>query len=223
MTTKTDRSRGMPRRTGAIETRSSRTPLLIGAVVVGFVLLAGLIAIALSGTAGVALTEPATEAIGVAGDALPALGTSGGDAAVGQQIPTITGTDLAGDEITIAPGDGPMAIVLLAHWCNHCQAEVPILVDYLASTGMPEGVELVAISTSINEAQPNYPPSTWLEGEGWPVPTLVDDASSRALGALGMSAFPGFIFVDADGRVVSRTTGELPAATFDQIVNSLAR
>jgi len=87
---------------------------------------------------------------------------------------------------------------------------------------MPEGVELVAISTSINQAQPNYPPSAWLEREGWTVRTMVDDASSRALQSLGMSSFPGFVFVDADGRVVSRTTGEIPAAQFDQLVNSLA-
>ena len=221
MTTKTDRSRGMPRRTVPIETRSARTPLLIGAAVVGFVLLAGLIAVALSGSAGVGLSEPAGDAIGITGDPLPALGTAG-DAAVGQEIPTISGTDLSGDEITIAPGDGPMAIVLLAHWCHVCQAEVPVLVDYLDTTGMPDGVELVAISTSINEARSNYPPSAWLEREGWTAPTLVDDGTSRALQALGISAFPGFVFVDADGRVVTRTTGELPAATFDQIVNSLA-
>jgi thiol-disulfide isomerase/thioredoxin len=221
VTTKTDRSRGMPRRSATVETRSSRTPLLVGAAVIGFILMAGIVAIALSGTGG-GLSEPAGNATGISGDPLPALGTDGSDAAVGETIPTITGTDLDGEAMTIAPGDGPMAIVLLAHWCNHCQAEVPVLVDYLESTGMPDGVELVAISTSINQAQPNYPPSTWLEREGWTVPTMNDDANSRALGSLGMSSFPGFVFVDAQGRVVSRTTGQMPAETFDQIVTSLA-
>jgi thiol-disulfide isomerase/thioredoxin len=211
----------MPRRTATVETRSSRTPLLAGAAVIGFILLAGIVAIALSGTGG-GLSEPAGNATGISGDPLPALGTDGSDAAVGQTIPTITGTDLDGEAMTIEPGDGPMAIVLLAHWCNHCQAEVPVLVDYLESTGMPDGVELVAISTSINQAQPNYPPSTWLEREGWTVPTMNDDANSRALGSLGMSSFPGFVFVDSEGRVVSRTTGQMPAETFDQIVTSLA-
>ena len=222
MTTKAERSRGMPRRTAPVATRSSRTPLVIGAAVVGFILIAAVIALAFGGTSGGgALSEPATQAVGVTGDPLPAYG-DGNDPAIGSAIPTITGTDLAGEPISIGPEDGPMAIVLLAHWCSHCQAEVPLLVDYLASTGMPDGVRLVGISTSINEAQPNYPPSAWFEREGWTVPTMNDDANSRALAALGMNSFPAFVFVDADGRVVSRTTGEIPIQTFDQIVNSIA-
>jgi hypothetical protein len=115
-----------------------------------------------------------------------------------------------------------MAIVILAHWCPHCQAEVPLLVDYLESSGMPDGVRLVAISTSINRAQPNYPPSAWLEREGWTPTTLVDDSANRALAALGMRNFPGFVFVGADGRVVGRLTGEIPIASFDEIVGDLA-
>ena len=141
---------------------------------------------------------------------------------VGHPIPALTGKDLAGDPISIGPDDGPMAVVLLAHWCSHCQAEVPVLVDYLASSGMPDGVRLVALSTSIDAARPNYPPSAWLEREGWTAPTMVDDASSSGLAALGMTSFPGFVFVDGDGRVVQRFTGEMPIDAFDQVVRSVA-
>jgi hypothetical protein len=223
MTSKAARTRGMPRRSEPVAAPRSRTPLFIGAAIVAFVAVAAIIAIALSGTTGTGgFSEPARVATAVTGEALPALTDPAADAAIGQPIPTLTGIDLSGEPISIGPSDGPMAIVLLAHWCSHCQAEVPVLVDYLASTGMPEGVKLVAISTSIDAARPNYPPSTWLEREGWTVPTMVDDATSGGLRALGMSSFPGFVFVDADGRVVQRTTGELPAATFDQFVTSIA-
>lgn len=223
MTSKAGRSPGMPRRSEPTAEPRSRTPLLIGVAVVAFIAVAAIVAIALSGTTGTGgFSEPARVATAVSGDPLPALTDPAGDAAIGQPIPSLTGIDLAGESITIGPSDGPMAIVLLAHWCSHCQTEVPVLVDYLASTGMPDGVSLVALSTSINAAQPNYPPSTWLEREGWTAPTMVDDANSGALRALGMSSFPGFVFVDADGRVVLRTTGELPAESFDQIVRSLA-
>jgi thiol-disulfide isomerase/thioredoxin len=223
MTTKAARSRGMPRRSDPVAEPRSRTPLVIGAAVVAFVAVAAIVAIALSGTTGTGgFSEPARAATVVTGDALPALSDSAADAAFGQPIPNLSGIDLSGEPISIGPSDGPMAIVLLAHWCSYCQAEVPVLVDYLESTGMPEGVSLVAISTSIDAARPNYPPSTWLEREGWTVPTMVDDGTSGGLRALGMSGFPGFVFVDADGRVVQRTSGELPAATFDQIVRSLA-
>jgi hypothetical protein len=223
MTSKAARTRGMPRRSDPVAAPRSRTPLYIGIAVVAFVAIAAIVAVALSGTTGTGgLSEPARAATAVTGNPLPALTDPASDPAIGQPIPSLTSIVLAGEPISIGPTDGPMAIVLLAHWCSVCQAEVPVLVDYLASTGMPDGVELVAISTSIDAARPNYPPSTWLEREGWTGRTMVDDANSGALRALGLSAFPGFVFVDADGRVVQRTTGQLSAATFDQAVRSLA-
>ncbi len=221
MTSKARRSRGAPRRTARPEPTTSRTPLLIVGAVIAVVIIAAIVALAIGG-GGSGLAEPATTPIDVQGQALPDLPASGADPAAGQPIPALTGTDLDGQPITIGPEDGPMAIVILAHWCPHCQAEVPLLVDYLSSTGMPDGVQLVALSTSINRAQPNYPPSAWLEREGWTAPTLIDDANSSALKALGMSSFPGFVFVDASGAVVSRTTGEIPMSSFDQAVNALA-
>lgn len=223
MTNRAARTRGMPRRSEPVAAPRSRTPLFIGAAVVAFIAVAAIIAIALSGTTGSGgFSEPARVAIAVSGEALPAFTDPASDAAIGQPIPTLTGIDLSGEPISIGPSDGPMAIVLLAHWCGFCQAEVPVLVDYLASTGMPEGVKLVSISTAIDAARPNYPPSAWLDREGWTAPTMVDDATSGALRAMGLSSFPGFVFVDADGRVAQRTTGQLPAEAFDQMVRAIA-
>ena len=200
----------MPRRT-TVEARSSRTPLLIGLAVVGVVVVLAVVAVLIGGMGGGGLSEPATTPIRVSGDTLPALdANAASDPAVGLPIPTITGTDLAGEPMTIGPDDGPMAIVIVAHWCPHCQAEIPRLVHDMETNGVPDGVRVVAISTSINRAQPNYPPSAWLEREGWSQPTLVDDANSSALAALGITSFPGFVFVDADGKVVQRATGEIP-------------
>ena len=221
MTTRASRSRGMPRRLAPVAA-PSRMPLLLGGGVLALVAVAAVVAFALSGTATNGLAEPARVPTSVSGTALPALPNSGLDTAIGQTIPTLTGTDIAGNPFSIGPGDGPMAVVLLAHWCSVCQAEVPVLVDYLASSGMPEGVRLVTIATAIDAARPNYPPSTWLEREGWTAPTMVDDAASRGLSALGMTAFPGFVFVDADGTVVQRSTGQIPAEAFDQLVRAIA-
>ena len=39
---------------------------------------------------------------------------------------------------------------------------------------------------------------------------LSDDANSTGLQALGMGSFPGFVFVNSDGTVAARLTGELP-------------
>ena len=221
MTTRASRTRGMPRRSAPVAA-PSRMPLLLGGGVLALIVVAALVAFALSGTASNGLAEPARAATGVSGTALPAFTDTASDPAVGQPIPTLTSRDLAGEAISIGPGDGPMVVVALAHWCSVCQAEVPVLVDYLESTGMPDGVRLVALSTGIDAARPNYPPSAWLEREGWTAPTMIDDASSRGLAALGMTAFPGFVFVDADGTVVQRHTGQMSAEAFDQVVRAIA-
>jgi thiol-disulfide isomerase/thioredoxin len=116
-----------------------------------------------------------------------------------------------------------MAIVVLAHWCPHCQAELPGLVELIAQGRVPEGVSVVGLSTAIDAVRPNYPPSAWFEREGWTQPTLTDDASSRALDALGLSTFPGFVFVDGQGAVALRLTGEIGAERFGEILASLAQ
>jgi thiol-disulfide isomerase/thioredoxin len=116
-----------------------------------------------------------------------------------------------------------MAIVVLAHWCPHCQAELPKIVQFIDQGRVPDGVSVVGLSTGIDPVRPNFPPSVWFEREGWQQPTLIDDAGSRALDALGLSSFPGFVFVDAQGMVVRRLTGEIGADRFGEALDSLAR
>ena len=222
MTTRADRTRRIGRRTAVRPDDSRRIPWLLLGGVAALIAVFAVAAIALSGTASSALAEPATAPVIVSGTALAPLSDPASDVAVGSRLPEIAGTDLSGAPISIGPADGPMVIVVLAHWCSHCQAEVPVLVDYLASTGIPDGVRIVGVSTAIDAVRPNYPPSAWLEREGWTVPTLVDDASSSALSALGLTSFPGFVFVGADGTVVQRSTGEMPIQAFDQAVRALA-
>lgn len=222
MTTRTTRSRGMPRRSVETSPSRRRSTALLGVAVLAVIGLAAVAALALSSPGSTGLAEPARAATVITGETLPAFDAATADPAVGRPIPTVSGTDLEGAAIRIGPDEGAMVVVVLAHWCSHCQAEVPVLVDYLATTGMPAGVRIVGLSTAIDAARPNYPPSAWLEREGWTVPTLVDDAASRGLTALGMTSFPGFVFVGADGTVVQRVTGEMPVEQFDRVVRSLA-
>ena len=95
----------------------------------------------------------------------------------------------------------------------HCQRELPMLVDMIDSGEVPEGLSVVGLSTAIDELRGNYPPSAWFEREGWQQPTLIDDANSDGLHALGLPSFPGFVFVDAQGQVTQRLRGEVDRAT----------
>ena len=143
----------------------------------------------------------------------------GDDPAVGLDAPVLTGETFTGEPITV-PGDGPAVIVFLAHWCPHCQREVPVIVDWLEENGEPDGVQLFGVATSIHDARENYPPSAWLEREGWTLPTIVDAEDSGGAAAFGLTSFPYFVAVDADGRVVARASGELPTDELEALIEA---
>lgn len=180
---------------------------LIGVVIVGGLAIAAIVS---TGSKDSSTTTAAFEATPstAAGDALPAFDSAvSPDPAVGKTIPTLSGTDLHGLPMTVK-GDGkPKVVVFLAHWCPHCQREVPVLRDWLADHATQKA-ETVSVTTSINKTLPNYPPSDWLFKENWSVPVLVDgnEASARAY---GLTSFPYFVVVGADGTVRQRTSGEL--------------
>ena len=221
MTSKATRSRGMPRRTAQPARRRNRTRWILiggGVAVVG---LAAIVAMILTLGSGV-VAEPAAEPLVISGQTLADLPVDGADPAVGATLPSLTGTDMGGQPMEIGPAGGARMIVILAHWCPHCMAELPTLVDMIDSGDIPAGVSVVGLSTGISELRPNYPPSAWFDREGWQQPTLIDDAESNGLHALGMSRFPGFVFVDPQGRVTMRMTGEVEPQVLIQAMEMAA-
>jgi len=220
VTSRTARSRGMPRRSQSSGVRRSPTLAVIGGAV-AVVAMAAAVAL-FSSAPPTGLAEPASRKLVITGAALPAMPQGGTDPAMGRLVPSISGTGLAGEAVKIGPGAGAQAVVVLAHWCAHCQAEVPMLTGWLASHQPPAGVRIVALSTAIDDARPNYPPSAWLRREGWTVPTLIDDAGSTGLAALGVTTFPAFVFVRPDGTVASRTSGEISADQFAIALDAIA-
>jgi cytochrome c biogenesis protein CcmG/thiol:disulfide interchange protein DsbE len=144
----------------------------------------------------------------VQGPGLPAHGGEP-DAAVGATIPTVVGQSFDGSPVTIAADAGPQLLVFLAHWCPHCQAEVPGLVEQMAGGTTIAGTEVIGVATGTDESAPNYPPSAWLESEGWSAPVLADDVGGHTSEAFGLSGFPYFVAVTADGTVAARSSGEL--------------
>ena len=149
-------------------------------------------------------------AVVVDGETLPPLPASGDDPAIGATAPTITSEQASGTT-TVDPAaeGGPMLIVFLAHWCPHCQAELPSYVE-LAGQGELDGLRTVAVATSTTPDRPNYPPSAWLDEEGWTGDRFYDDREGTAAAAYGLTSFPYTVIVDADGKVVDRFSGEQP-------------
>ena len=177
--------------------------VIIGGVAA--VLIAALVAITtVTGTA------PDTVEVTVTGDPVPVLSSNvplGQDIAFGWDAPLVEGTDWNGNPVTIDPGDGrSKLIVFLAHWCPHCQAEVPQVQAWLNETGGHPDVDIYGIATSNDRTRPNWPPGDWLEREGWTPPTLVDN-SGKAARAYGMAGTPFWAAVNAEGQVVYRIAG----------------
>jgi thiol-disulfide isomerase/thioredoxin len=155
----------------------------------------------------------------VDGTALPSFEGTDDDPAVGMLAPTLSGLSPEGEPVTVG-GDGqPTLIAYLAHWCPHCQAELPVLVE-LAESGAFDGIRTVAVLTGTNADAPNYPPVPWLDREGWTGDVLLDDAASTAAAAHGLSSYPFLVALDADGAVVARTSGELPADDVRALVDA---
>ncbi len=143
--------------------------------------------------------------------------------ATGLAAPEIFGQDYSGNDVSVTNDGRAKGIVFLAHWCPHCQEEVPRVQEWLNSGGGVEGVDLYSVSTAANSAQPNYPASSWLEREGWTVPVIVDDKAGSAHGAYGSGGFPNWVFLNADGTVAVRTAGQLTIPQLEEILNGLEK
>jgi len=207
----------------------SRAPLLVAAGLAVVVLVALAVAVLSGGGDDETTTSDAgsdsdaatTGTVVASGAPLPELTDSSEDPAVGMTFPTLTGVDQSGEPMTISADGGPMMVLFVAHWCPHCQREVPVVQGWVDDGGLPAGVDLVTVSTAIDPEAPNYPPDEWLAREGWTAPVLVD-ADGTAATATGLSAFPYFVAVDGDGKVALRATGELSTDQLDAIAGEIA-
>ncbi len=189
-----------------------RTLLIAGAIAAVVVLLGVVIALSGSGDNKSTTTDtrPVYGPVVLEGAALPAFTTTAGDSAVGTTPPRLEGTSPKGAAVSIAgtSASQPTLVVFLAHWCPHCQRELPLLVKLMAA-GDLDGMRVVAVLTGTSPDRPNFPPTAWIDREGWKGEVLLDDDTSAAAQAYGLSSYPYLVFLDSKGQVVARTSGEV--------------
>lgn len=177
-----------------------------------------------SGRSGGATASGSAAAIpppAISGTPLPGFpGSGAADPAAGQPAPEVTGTDFEGTPVSIKADGRPKVLLFLAHWCPHCQREVPVVQAWANAGGVPAGVDVMAVVTSIDPSAPNYPPDAWLEREGWTSPVIVDPSNTVAE-AYGLTAFPFWVFVGPDGTVRARLIGELTAPDLEAAIRGL--
>lgn len=201
MSTKTASKKKQP------ESSSNRLWWIIGGAV-GLVLIV-LLAFSIAGETGLA-DEIGFGEVTVEGDALPFLADpSTADPALGLTAPTVSGADWNDVPVSIEADGRPKIVLFLAHWCPHCQREVPVVQDWIDSGGLGDDVDLYGITVLTNKLRPNWPPQDWLEDEGWTAPTLMDDADSSAVLAYGMRGTPFYVVLDGNNVNLGRFSGEV--------------
>lgn len=163
-----------------------------------------------------------TQAIAVDGESLPPVPDAGDDPAVGMPAPTLTGFNFDGTPVTLDPGaDGKATmIVFLAHWCPHCNREVPVLIDWKEQGLVPDSLTVVGITTATRSDYPNYPPSQWIKKMQWPWASFPDSDTADAAQAYGLQGYPTFVVVDKNGFVRFRGSGEKSVAEIDAAVRT---
>lgn len=159
------------------------------------------------GGSGGSISE--TRPVTLSGAPLPELPDTGTDPAVGTAAPTLSGKSFDGTPVAVDPSKGPVMLVFLAHWCPHCNREIPELIAYGSQSGLPEGLQIIGVTTAVAPERDNYPPSEWIESRGWEYPVIADDASNTAALTFGLSGFPYTVLIDTDGTVADRWSGEL--------------
>jgi len=186
----------------------NKTVLWIGGGVIGLALI---VLLAMS----IASEESLDASIGfgtvtVEGDILPQYtGDPTTDSAVGFTAPTVSGADWEDNPTTIAADGRSKIIIFLAHWCPHCQNEVPLVQDWLDAGNLPDGVDMYAITVATDRLRPNWPPQDWLEDEGWTPPVIMDDEIGSAAVAYGMAGTPFYVVLDGDNNTMARISGEI--------------
>ncbi len=218
-----------------------KTGLIVIGISVGAVLLIGILALLFTGNddepvadgTGAAAAQDAVQeqaTVEVIGEPLPAypsvsavVASAEEDPAVGMTPPTLEGESFDGSPVTIEPGGGtPKLVMFVAHWCPHCQKELPLVQEWIDADLVPDGVEVFAVSTAVAADRPNYPPSEWVAAEGWEPHVLLDNPDQAAAVAYGLSGYPFFVLIDADGEVVQRGSGEIPEQEFVRLLEQVA-
>ena len=199
---------------------SNKSVWLIGSIAAA-IAIAAIVAVATQSSSDDVVTGVEEfNSVEVVGDPLPEYSDSASDTAIGMTAPILTGKGFTGNTIVTGPG-APTLLVFLAHWCQYCQREVPLLVQWNRDGLVPSGLDVIAIATSTDPASPNFPPSEWLAREEFPPlwPVMTESGEKTAANAMGVSGFPFFVLLDSSGKVALRISGEIEMPVLTEQIN----
>lgn len=165
--------------------------------------------------------------VAIIGAALPLFTEGAVDPAVGMAAPVVVGVDYTGEPVTVdAATNGPTMVVVMAHWCPHCNAEIPKINQLRDEGRIPDGVAIVAVSSGVDPDRDNFPPDTWLDSVDWTFPVVADGLDGTgafiASGAYGTAGVPFVTLIDGEGNVAGRWAGERSIEEIEAALTQLA-
>ena len=214
----------------------ARTQKLVIAAIVAVIVLAGGVAVmsggssddGSSGGSGSSDTTAVANGPGefqeaeIIGDTLPQMPDSGVDPALGLKVPEIRAKNFDGGPVSlrIASIKRPTMVVFLAHWCPHCNREIPRILELDKQGGIPAELRVVGVATGSRDDQPNWPPSAWLDDMGWKWEAAADSLDGKIFSAYGGTSFPTMVLVSPDGTVMNRFSGEVETADLGERIKT---
>jgi cytochrome c biogenesis protein CcmG, thiol:disulfide interchange protein DsbE len=134
---------------------------------------------------------------------------------LGKGAPTLSGTTLAGDPVSLAQYRGRYVFVnFFASWCSPCQTEEPDLVSFdFQQSKRADGAALISVVFDDPDSAAAGFVSTW--GARWPA---VQDPGGVIANRYGVSAPPTTFLVDPQGRVVADFISALNLSQLDAVL-----
>lgn len=161
----------------------------------------------------------------VTGTAIPELPQDGADPAISCIAPIIDGQSFAGEPMRVGGAtDKPTLVFLGAHWCPHCNEELPKVLEWAKANDIDAKADMVLISTGVQKNQANYPPKAWIADTlHWDLPALADNIDGDAARAFGLTAYPMLVVLDTAGMVQFRAIGAFDLDDLTPLVDKLAK
>lgn len=133
----------------------------------------------------------------------------------GMPMPALATTTLQGQAVELTSFRGrPTVVNLWATWCPPCRREMPVLAN---AQRLHQDVHFVFL----NQGEAAASVERYLHAGGLELRNVLLDARGEAGARLGSGALPTTLFFDAEGRLVSRRTGELSAASLQSHLQSI--
>ena len=131
--------------------------------------------------------------------------------ATGDQLPSLSFQDLAGQSINLEAYRGqPLVVNLWATWCPPCRREMPMLESY-------EGDERLQV-VLINQGETLLAVSEYLQQSQLTFANLLLDTQQQAMQHYQAPGLPATLFYNAEGQLVDRHFGELSRGQIERFI-----